>query len=466
MHLPDKVEKIIGKLTDAGFEAYAVGGCVRDFLLGRTPKDYDITTNALPKDVKRVFRRTVDTGIEHGTVTVLMGKTPFEVTTYRVDGKYSDSRHPDSVQFTPDLEEDLKRRDFTINAFAYDPSTGLVDLFNGQSDLENKVIRAVGDPRKRFEEDALRILRAFRFSAELDFSIDPETLKAASDLKERLKLISAERIRDELTKLLVSGHPERLLSLYEAGITGIILPEFDRCMETAQNNPHHRFSVGLHTVESMKYITPEVLDKTRDIIPGYKERAKELMFLLRFTMLFHDMGKPYCKTVDQEGIDHFHGHAPESGKIASNIMKRLKFDNRSINLIKRLVIYHDIRPELRKKTVRKAVHLTGEDVFPLLFSVRYADIMSQSEYKRSEKLEKEEKLLELYREILKDSDCLSLRDLAVDGSTLINEAGMKPGKEIGEMLNLLLDLVLEEPSWNKKETLLKAVREKLKNGTA
>ncbi len=466
--LPDKVEKIINTLENAGFEAYAVGGCVRDFLLNKKPNDWDITTSALPKEIKKLFRRTVDTGIEHGTVTVLIGKDSFEVTTYRIDGKYSDNRHPDRVEFTRNLEEDLKRRDFTINAFAYSPANGLVDLFNGMDDLNNGIIRAVGDPLERFGEDALRILRAFRFSAQLDFSIDEETKKAAEYLRQDLKQISAERIRDELTKLITSGHPERLNDLYESGITGVILPEFDKCMGCEQNNPHHLYSVGKHTLESMKYITKGNIGKFGDVILLSGEEPKDVLRLLRFTMLFHDMGKCECRTVDEKGIHHFHGHDVISEKIAVRVLKRLRSDNHSIDVISRLVRYHDYRPECDPRSVRRAVNKMGENIFPLLFPVRYADIMAQSDHERAEKLEKEKAVLSLYREIIRDKNCLSIKDLKVNGGILIKEAGMKSGKELGDMLKYLLEQVLEEPSWNEKEKLLTMAREKLsqkKSGT-
>ena len=465
MHLPEKVVKIIERLEDAGFEAYAVGGCVRDFLMGREPKDYDITTNALPKEIKQIFRRTIDTGIAHGTVTVMMGKDSFEVTTYRIDGKYSDGRHPDSVEFTLSLEEDLKRRDFTINAMAYNPKTGLVDLMGGREDLKNRIIRTAGDPYRRFGEDALRILRAFRFSAQLDFSIDKDTLTAASDLKDKLSVISAERIMDELTKLLVSPHPEGLLSLYEAGITKAFLPEFDRCMETEQNNPHHKYNVGVHTIESVKNINSKTLDLFKDVLSPYEEEYGDLLKILRFTMLLHDIGKPECRTTDEEGTHHFYGHETAGSQLAKGILKRLKSDNHSLSLITRLIEYHDLRPVLSKKFCRKMANKIGDEAFPLLFPVRYADLMAQSSYKQEEKLKLERDFYRLYLEVLKDDDCLSLKSLAVDGGILIKEAGMKPGRELGKMLDYLLGLVLEDPSWNKKEILLKAVREKLKKET-
>ncbi len=467
--LPEKVKRIINDIENAGFEAYAVGGCVRDFLLQRKPEDWDITTNALPGEVKKIFRRTVDTGIAHGTVTVLLGKDRFEVTTYRIDGKYSDGRHPDKVAFTRSLEEDLKRRDFTINAMAYNPEKGLIDLFGGMEDLERKSIRAVGVPEERFGEDALRILRAFRFSAQLDFTVEEKTRIQAAALAPTLSKISAERIRDELTKLLRSDHPERFKALYDNGITAVIMPEFDESMEVIQNNPHHRFTVGMHTLESLKYINTENLEKYGDILPDLNKNREDYIRLLRYTMLFHDLGKGSCKTTDSDNIDHFYGHAEKSEEYAVNILKRLKSDNRTIDLVSRMVRYHDYRPETDIKLVRRSVSRMGTDIFPLLFPVRYADIMAQCDFKREEKLEKERTLLRLYRQILSEGDCLAIRDLNIDGGILIKEAGMKPGKEMGDMLNYLLERVLEEPEWNTREKLLEIIRERLtqlKNGTA
>ena len=237
--IPQNVEKIIKTLEAAGFEAYAVGGCVRDSLLGRTPNDWDITTSALPEDVKGLFRKTFDTGIKHGTVSVLLDQTVYEVTTYRIDGEYDDSRHPKNVVFTKSLSEDLKRRDFTINAMAYNPSSGIVDLFNGREDIEKKIIRCVGDPNERFGEDALRIMRAVRFAAQLSYDIDKETAEAIKKLAPTLENISAERKREELLKIILSDNPGYLMKAYELGITKVIFPEFDAMVATPQNNPHH-----------------------------------------------------------------------------------------------------------------------------------------------------------------------------------------------------------------------------------
>jgi tRNA nucleotidyltransferase (CCA-adding enzyme) len=281
--IPEKVQYIIDTLVDHGFEAYAVGGCVRDMILGKNPEDWDITTSAKPFEVKKVFKRTVDTGIEHGTVTVLLDKDHYEVTTYRLDGIYEDNRRPKEVSFTSSLEEDLKRRDFTINAMAYNPQLGIVDLFGGVKDLKNRLIRCVGNPMERFDEDALRILRAVRFSAQLDFQIEEATKLAIKEKAGLLKNISAERIRMELTKLLVSDNPDRLRLLYELGISKVILPEFDRMMTTPQKNIHHAYSVGEHTIKAVSAVAGSVSENRFSA----RERT-----ILRWTMLLHEIEKP------------------------------------------------------------------------------------------------------------------------------------------------------------------------------
>lgn len=431
--IPQKVEIIINTLEEAGFEAYAVGGCVRDALLGRTPNDWDITTSAKPEQVKVLFHRTVDTGIAHGTVTVLLEKDGFEVTTYRVDGEYEDGRHPKEVTFTASLEEDLKRRDFTINAMAYNPKKGMVDLFEGQKDLEDKVIRCVGDPLERFTEDALRIMRAVRFSAQLGFSLEENTRKALSVLAPNLKHVSAERIQVELVKLLVSPHPDYLRTAYEAGITKEFLPEFDRCMETPQNTPHHCYSVGEHILHSLLYVKEDKV--------------------LRLTMLLHDIGKPVVRTTDKNGRDHFKMHAPEGEKMAKGILRRLKFDNDTIGKVCRLIRWHDLRPTPEMADVRKAMNVIGEDIFPMWMEVQYADNQAKSDYRRLEKEARQAGVRKSWEVITREEQCVSLKKLAVTGSDLI-AAGMKPGKEIGNTLNALLELVLENPEKNTKQTLL------------
>lgn len=434
LRIPEKAEIILHTLEEAGYEAYVVGGCVRDSILGRSPDDWDITTSAKPEEVKALFRRTVDTGLIHGTVTVMLDKEGFEVTTYRVDGEYEDGRHPKEVSFTASLEEDLKRRDFTINAMAYNPKRGLVDLFGGVQDMENWIIRCVGNPLERFTEDALRILRAVRFSAQLGFSIEGETLKAISVLAPNLKYVSAERIQVELLKLLVSPHPDYLRTAYEAGITKEILPEFDRCMETEQNTPHHCYNVGEHTLQSLLNI-----------------RADKV---LRLTMLLHDFGKPVVKRTDEDGRDHFKTHGPEGEKMAVSILRRLKMDNDTIRKVRSLIKWHDYRPKGEAVSVRKAISLIGEELFPLYLEVQKADILAQSAYRREEKLARLTAVSALYEEILDRGQCISLKTMALTGRDLI-DAGYTPGKELGEILEKLLVHVLENPEDNKKEILLK-----------
>ena len=433
IQLPEKVKVMIQTLEAAGYEAYAVGGCVRDSVLGRIPADWDITTSALPEQVKELFHRTIDTGIEHGTVTVMMDKEGFEVTTYRIDGEYRDHRHPEQVNFTGELKEDMRRRDFTINAMAYNDRCGMVDAFGGIEDLKHGVIRCVGVARERFEEDALRILRAVRFAAQLGFEIEKETADAARALAGNLKNISAERIQTELVKLLVSPHPEMLRTAYELGITRVVLPEFDVMMETPQHHPHHMYSVGEHTLKALEFTDPEKV--------------------LRLSVLFHDFGKPQTRTT-VDGVDHFHGHANVSAQETVRIMRRLKFDNATMDQVKRIVLYHDARPQPDERQIRRLLHRAGEDIFPGLFQVMGADILAQSEYRKMEKLVNLERVHQVYDEILKRKDCISLKNLQVTGKDLI-AAGMEPGKKIGEILNQMLEDVLETPEHNEREYLLK-----------
>ena len=431
--LPKQVKKIIETLEQAGYEAYAVGGCIRDSVLGRKPNDWDITTSARPLETKALFRRTVDTGLKHGTVTVLMDGEGYEVTTYRIDGEYEDGRHPKEVLFTSDLVEDLRRRDFTINAMAYNEKDGMVDAFDGMGDMERRIIRCVGDAGERFTEDALRILRAVRFSAQLGFSIEEKTREAVMRLAGNLAKISAERIQTEMIKLLVSPHPEELRTAWETGITAVILPEFDVLMETEQNTPHHRYTVGEHTLHALENVREDKV--------------------LRLAVLFHDMGKPQVRTVDETGRDHFKGHPVNSERIAEEVLHRWRLDNDTLNKVKRLVKYHDLRPALNQKSVRRMICRVGEDMFPMLLEVQGADILAQSSYGQEEKLHDLDEVNRIYHEILEECQCLSIKDLAVGGRELIAD-GMKPGKELGQMLALLLDHVLEEPQHNTKEYLL------------
>lgn len=440
--IPEKVSHIIHTLNQAGFEAYAVGGCVRDTLLGRTPGDWDITTSALPAQVKKLFRRTVDTGIKHGTVTVMIKDEHFEVTTFRIDGAYQDGRHPEEVTFTANLADDLMRRDFTVNAMAYHPEKGIVDLWHGMDDLRAGIIRAVGNPDERFEEDALRIMRAIRFAGQLNFKIDPETQAAIRRHAPRLALVSNERIQVEMTKLLCSPHPEKFLLFYETGITKQIFPLFDEMMTLEQNNPYHCYTVGLHTMKMVELIDPDPI--------------------LRWTALLHDSGKTRTHTRDGEGMDHFYGHGAYSAQIAEDYLKELRFDNDTIAKVVRLVRYHDYRFNMTKKNLRKAIHLVTPELFPMMMSVIRADNLAKSPMAIEQILPAIDQLAVMYEEILADEDCLTLKDLAVNGGDLI-AAGMKPGPAMGRVLSEMLELVLEDPAKNKKQYLLNLFQNMIRN---
>ena len=432
--IPEGVKKILKTLKEAGFEAVIVGGCVRDALLKHEPKDFDITTSALPREIKSLFRRTVDTGIEHGTVTVLMGDGQYEVTTYRVDGAYTDHRHPEEVTFTRSLEEDLKRRDFTINAMCYSEDTGLIDMFGGVSDLENGVIRAVGDPEKRFDEDALRIMRALRFAAQLQFDIEEKTYAAVRRLAPTLEAISAERIRDELFKLITSPDPGYFADVVKSGVCAVILPEFLPCMQTVQNNPYHDRNVGEHIIESMRHVRPDTV--------------------LRLTMLLHDIEKPAVRTTDENGTDHFYGHPERSAETARVILRRLKCDNKTIARVTNLIRYHDLllKEGISERAIRRAANRVGED-FPLMFEIIAADDAAKSAYKSAEKAELLEKAKRVYEDALERGEAMSVKELAVNGKDLI-EAGIPEGQMIGKTLKRMLEDVLDHPEHNTREHLL------------
>ena len=444
--MPENANRIIKRLQKEGYEAYIVGGCVRDAILNKEPDDWDITTSARPEQVKALFRKTFDTGIQHGTITVMMpnaesGKLEgYEVTTYRVDGKYEDHRRPTSVTFTASLLEDMKRRDFTINAMAYNEEEGIVDHFDGMGDLERHVIRCVGKAQERFDEDALRILRAVRFAAQLDFTIEEQTRLAIEKQAELLNDISAERIQVELTKLLLSKHPERLRTAYELGVTAVVLPEFDRMMQTEQNNIHHMYSVGEHTLRVIEQV------------PAQKA--------LRWAALLHDVAKPVTKTTDEKG-DHFYGHNEAGVELARQILTRLKFDNATIDRVKRLVYWHDyaMGALIKLRTFRRGLSKMGADLFEDYICLKRADILGQSTYMRQEKLDRLDVLRDYYTQIIEENQCLSLKDLAVTGKDLITELGMQPGKEIGTTLHTLLDRVLDDPSLNERNVLLDMARQ-------
>ena len=439
LKLPAKVKYILDILRQNGYEAYVVGGCVRDSVLAKEPNDWDITTSALPEQVKACFRRTVDTGIQHGTVTVLVGDSSFEVTTYRIDGEYSDGRHPDSVTFTGRLADDLQRRDFTINAMAYNEEDGLVDLYGGMKDLQERVIRCVGDPNERFDEDALRIMRAVRFAAQLDFRIDKATYDAIASHADELHKVSAERIRVELVKLLISDHPERFMDLYELGMTRVILPEFDVCMHTPQNSIYHIWNVGEHIVHAMCEVPADTV--------------------LRVTMLLHDIGKPNVRWTDSLGRDHFKGHARVSAEMADGILRRLKFDNDTRKKCVNLIRWHDLRPKPEPADVRRTMYTVGPDNFEDFLAVQWADNMAKSSYIRDKALRQLSRIYDVYRQIIEDGDCLSIRDLAINGRDL-TEIGIR-GKEVGNILEACLMCVLRNPAMNDHELLMMYARQRV-----
>lgn len=433
IQIPRQVEFIVNRLQKHGYEAFAVGGCVRDALLGREPNDWDITTSARPEQVKAIFKRTIDTGIQHGTVTVMEDHIGFEVTTYRIDGEYEDGRHPKQVQFTPDLREDLRRRDFTINAMAYSPEAGVVDLFGGQEDMNNGIIRCVGSAEERFDEDALRIMRAVRFAAQLGFSIENKTFDAVKKLAPNLKKISAERIQVELSKLLLSPHPECFRQLYDTGITAVILPEFDAAMDCGQKSLYHCYSVGEHTLR--------VIENTPADLP------------LRLAAVLHDLGKVSVKTTDADGWDHFYGHPEISEKIARKVLKRLKYDNNTVDRTCKLVLYHDYKLIPEEKAVRRAVSKIGADLFDDLLIFQRADAGAKPAAVCEKVTAGLQEVETIWQGILEREECISLKTLAVTGKDLI-AAGMKPGRELGQVLNRLLEHVLDHPEDNSKERLL------------
>lgn len=439
MDMPKNVDTAINLLQSAGFEAYAVGGCVRDSLLGKTPNDWDITTSAKPEDMKSVFINfhCIDTGIKHGTVTVVIDGEPLEITTFRLDGEYEDNRHPKSVTFTSDLGADLGRRDFTVNAMAYSKMTGTVDLFGGQNDLKNKIIRCVGDPDRRFNEDALRILRALRFASALDFEIEEKT--AQSLLKNRALLgnISEERIAKELLKLVCGKGAKRILTDF-APVLFEILPELQPMYKNSHDNPHHCYDIYEHTLIAVESIDPEPT--------------------LRFAMLLHDCGKPAVKKFDENGVAHFYGHQRISAEISAQILARLKVSNKFRDEILFLVSNHD-RWELYENTEKMPRYLSkfGLDGVLKLLKVMRADVLAQSpEYRY--RLDQIADAEEIAKNLAEQKPCLSLRELQINGRTLM-DIGIPQGRKLGAVLAQLLDEVIDGVTKNTQEALTTRARE-------
>lgn len=433
MHIPKDVQDLLNQLHKEGHEAYIVGGCVRDMILGIEPHDYDITTSAEPDQVKALFGRTIDTGIEHGTVTVMIGKEGYEVTTYRVDGDYLDHRRPESVLFTKSLEEDLKRRDFTINAMAYNEEEGVIDHFEGQKDLDQGLVRCVGRAKERFTEDALRMLRAIRFAARFGFTIEEETAEAMTELSHLIDKVSAERIHMELSKTLCSKHPEYIEYLVTYGLIEPILPEFVPCIGLEQRHPYHVYNVDRHIYECLMNV------------PSSEA--------LRWAVYLHDIGKGYTKTTDDQGVDHFYGHPKVSVDLAEEILKRLKFDNKTKKRVLKLIEFHDYRFNTSLKSVRKAMAKMGKDLFLDYLAIQKADVMGQSPNKEAVRLLEIEEKRAFYHEVIALDQCVTVKDLAIGGEDLI-DLGLPRGKEIGLVLNHLLELVLESPESNKPDLLV------------
>lgn len=439
MDMPKNVDTAINLLQSAGFEAYAVGGCVRDSLLGKTPNDWDITTSAKPEDMKSVFAdfHCIDTGIKHGTVTVVIDGEPLEITTFRLDGEYEDNRHPKSVTFTSNLGADLGRRDFTVNAMAYSKKTGTVDLFGGQNDLKNKIIRCVGDPDRRFNEDALRILRALRFASALDFEIEEKTAQSLLKNCALLGNISEERIAKELLKLVCGKGAKRILTDF-APVLFEILPELQPMYKNSHDNPHHCYDIYEHTLIAVESIDPEPT--------------------LRFAMLLHDCGKPAVKKFDENGVAHFYGHQRISAEISAQILARLKVSNKFRDEILFLVSNHD-RWELYENTEKMPRYLSkfGLDGVLNLLKVMRADVLAQSpEYRY--RLDQIADAEEIAKNLAAQKPCLSLSELQINGRTLM-DIGIPQGRKLGAVLAQLLDEVIDGVTKNTQEALTTRARE-------
>ena len=439
IHMPAQVREIIKRLQQNGYQAYAVGGCIRDSLRGKTPQDWDIATNALPAQVVRCFSayRLVQNGIAHGTIGVVLGRAVYEITTYRVDGAYSDNRHPDKVAYTGALEKDLARRDFTINAMAYGEKEGIIDCFGGRADLEKRRIRCVGDAQKRFEEDALRMLRALRFASVLSFSIEAKTAQAIHLKKALLTRVSAQRCAKEIRMLLLGENAGAVLRQF-GDVLAVCIPELTPMFHFDQNTPYHNRSLWEHAAAAVQAVA-----------------AQED---LRLAMLFHDIGKPAVQTTDAQGVSHYHGHPAVSAKMAREILTRMHFSKKCIERVAILILYHDYRCAPAQRAVRRLLQKTGADVARRLIQVRRADAAAQSDFRRTEKI----RLIDAYeatlQTVLENGDCFSLQDLAVCGDDLL-ALGIPQGKQVGLLLNQLLNGVIEGSLPNQKDILLQKAKQ-------
>ncbi|MDD6483700.1 MAG: HD domain-containing protein [Clostridiales bacterium] len=438
LKLPERINSILSRLEEGGFVAYAAGGAVRDMLMGREPHDYDIATSARPEDIKRIFKRTIDTGIAHGTVTVVENNIGYEVTTFRRDGEYFDGRHPSSVVFVDDIKEDCMRRDFTINAMMYSPKRGLVDFFGGRQDIEQGIIRCVGDGQKRFSEDALRMLRAVRFSATLNFEIEASTAAAIKKCSNLRRRISNERILSELNKLLISDNPDYIRKLHELGLLVHIIPKLDMCFGAEQRNKYHIYDVGEHIMHTLKNARPDLI--------------------LRWAALLHDIGKPDTASVDSGGVIHFYGHHRVSRAIADDTLHKLRMDKESIRKILVLIENHDVRVDQAPPAVKRMMAKTGDELFSMLLELQLADNAAKNpEYFEDKKL-RIEGVRRTFNEIVTSRQPYRISDLVVNGRDLI-KLGYKQGRIISDILKALLNEVIIDPKLNTREYLLQRAKE-------
>lgn len=435
INIPEDANELIHTLQNDGHSAYIVGGCVRDSILGRTPHDWDICTSATPSEMLEIFKgkKIIETGLQHGTVTVVVNGEPYEITTYRIDGIYSDNRRPDTVTFTDKLVEDLRRRDFTINAMAYNDEEGLIDPFNGMEDIKYKKISCVGFAEDRFGEDALRILRAIRFAAQLEFTIMPGTDREILKQYKNLENISIERINSEFCKIASSDDFCVELLLYK-DVFSLFILELKDMFDFPQNNPWHIWDVFGHTIHAVEYCDSDDL-------------------VVRLAVFFHDFGKPHSYQDGEDGIRHFKGHGKVSADMTDSIMKRLRFDNETRNNVVELVYYHDATFEVGKKYVKRWLNKIGEKQFRRLLQVKKADNKAQNLELSSVRIKKLSEIEALIDKVLQEDECFSLKDLAVNGKDLIG-VGYKSGKELGNTLNKLLQLVIDGDCPNEKEKLL------------
>ena len=446
IHIPTGARKIIARLEQHGYEAYIVGGCVRDSLMGKRPSDWDICTSARAEEMMELFedKRVIPTGIQHGTLTILAEDGAYEVTTFRIDGEYLDHRHPKSVAFTRELAEDLSRRDFTINAMAWHPERGLIDLFGGVEDLRDRLVRAVGDPVQRFNEDGLRMLRMVRFATVLDFDYDPATYDAVRKQGHLLQYISKERIQVELNKILLAAHPARgLEDLYTLGMYPYIIPLMCHTVGFAQRGGHHFLDVFEHSLLAVGVIAPELV--------------------LRLTMLLHDIGKPFVwDSSESLSYDRFDDHAAVSAKLAGKILRDLKYDNATRKDVVELIAHHNdiLLPD--PVNVRRALARLGEVQTRRLVQVKVADLIAHDLAGEREKiLALFAEISDVIDEVVARGDCTSVKALAIGGQDMM-ALGLS-GRAIGQMLNAALELVLEKPKMNTRETLLNWVRGNLEN---